>query len=61
MWPAARSTPEILADRVMRWEKRLSPKADWAPGDPRRWEELQGTTATLTKLGEKLLGKTRWE
>ncbi len=61
LWPADRATPEILADRVMRWERRRPPEADWAPGDSRRWEELYGTTATLTELGEKLLGKTRWE
>lgn len=58
---ASASTEEQIADRVMRWEKRLSPEAFWAPGDPRRTEELYGTTATLTPLGEKLLGKTRWE
>jgi hypothetical protein len=60
MWETDRMNDEQLADRVMRWEKRLPPNADWAPGDPRRAEELYGTTATLTPLGERLLGKTRW-
>jgi ectoine hydroxylase-related dioxygenase (phytanoyl-CoA dioxygenase family) len=61
MWPAERASEAQLADRVTRWERRLPPDAEWAPGDPRRTEELFGTTATLTPLGERLLGKTRWE
>lgn len=48
-------------DRIYRWRSRLNPSADWSPGDPRRYEELHGTTAELTPLGEKLLGLTAWE
>jgi hypothetical protein len=31
------------------------------PGDPRNWEQNQGTTAELTELGQKLLGLKSWE
>ncbi|WP_309707509.1 phytanoyl-CoA dioxygenase family protein [Armatimonas sp.] len=47
-------------DRVMRWRERRSPEADWAPGDPRGWEQQYGKTAELTELGKKLLGLEPW-
>lgn len=60
--------PEALAkswgggreERIGQWRRRLPPNASWAPGDPRRKEELQGTTAELTPLGRKLLGLDLW-
>ncbi|MDX1933300.1 MAG: phytanoyl-CoA dioxygenase family protein [Capsulimonadales bacterium] len=48
-------------DRIRRWRERLPPNAPWAPGDPRRQEELHGTTAELTPLGRKLLGLDLWD
>ena len=60
MWPEGRGGEAERRARVHAWENRLPPKADWAPGDPNRWEELHGTTATLTPLGKKLLGLDPW-
>ena len=48
-------------DRIYRWKARLNPDAAWAPGDPRRQEELHGTTAELSPLGRRLLGLDAWE
>lgn len=48
-------------DRIYRWKNRLNPDAPWAPGDPRRQEELHGATAELTPLGRKLLGMDAWD
>ncbi len=47
--------------RIQQWQERLPPDARWAPGDPRRWEQLHGTTAELTPLGRKLLGCDAWD
>jgi hypothetical protein len=60
MRPAAPDDVAMREDRIRRWRDRLPPDADWAPGDPRHWEERQGTTATLTPLGRKLLGLDGW-
>ena len=60
MYPERYDDPKEREDRVYRWRERLNPDAFWAPGDPRRWEHEHGTTATLTELGEKLLGLVRW-
>jgi ectoine hydroxylase-related dioxygenase (phytanoyl-CoA dioxygenase family) len=49
------------AERIAQWQTRRPPDASWAPGDPRRWEELHGRTAELTPLGRKLLGIDPWE
>jgi ectoine hydroxylase-related dioxygenase (phytanoyl-CoA dioxygenase family) len=46
--------------RIARWRNRQKPKGDWAPGDPRRLEELHGKTAELSELGRKLLGIDDW-
>ena len=48
-------------ERIRRWRERRNPDAPWAPGDPRRREELHGATAELTPLGRKLLGLDSWE
>jgi len=48
-------------ERIDRWQNRKKPPYDRAfPGDPRRVEELHGTTAELTPLGRKLLGLDVW-
>lgn len=60
MSPEQYENTPLREDRVYRWRERLNPDAAWAPGDPRRWEQLHGTTATLTELGEKLLGLEPW-
>ncbi len=46
--------------RIARWRNRQRPDGNWAPGDPRRLEELHGKTAELTELGRKLLGLDAW-
>lgn len=51
----------LREERVTVWKERRPPNAAWAPGDPRHWEELHGTTAELTPLGRKLLGVDAWE
>ena len=48
------------AERIRLWRELDSPKRDAFPGDPRRWEQQHAQTATLTPLGERLLGVTRW-
>ena len=47
--------------RIECWQKMLPPKADWAPGDPRHWEQTHARPAELTPLGRKLLGLDLWE
>ena len=60
MWPEGRGGEAERLARIHAWENRLPPKADWAPGDPNRWEELHGATATFTPLGKRLLGLDPW-
>ena len=61
MWPVPENAEGVREDRVMRWRERLPPAADWAPGDPRQWEQKHTDSAELTPLGRKLLGLDRWE
>ena len=42
------------------WRELDHPRRDAFPGDPREWEKHNAETATLTPLGEKLLGLSRW-
>lgn len=60
MWPECYDNQAERDDRVMRWQERRSPEAEWAPGDPRGWEQKHGKTAELTELGKKLLGLEPW-
>lgn len=60
MWEAREDDAAAREERIRCWRERTPPKADWAPGDPRRWEQEHGTTATLTPLGRRLLGLDRW-
>lgn len=61
MFPASRK-PEAASGRIERWRNRLGPSAHKHafPGDPRR-REIEYPTATLTPLGEKLLGLRDWD
>ncbi len=62
MSPADEDNEVERLARIDRWQHRKKPAYDRAfPGDPRRREEIEGTTATLTPLGRKLLGLDRWE
>jgi hypothetical protein len=45
-------------NRIKHWRERTP---GGFPGDPRRIEEDQGTTAELTPLGRRLLGLDLWD
>ena len=60
MFPAQEDDELLRAERIASWRER-SPRTGAAfIGDPRRWEIERGTTASLTPLGEKLLGLRDW-
>jgi len=60
MFPAdEQNIPERDA-RVRSWRDREPPKRAAFPGDPRGWERTRYATATLTTLGERLLGMRSW-
>ncbi len=55
--------PDNLAERDERirlWREQDHPQRDAFPGDPRDWEKKNAEVATLTELGEKLLGARDW-
>lgn len=58
--PTGEKWEQQREDRIYRWRERVPPAADWVKGDPRGWEQEQGTTAELTPLGRKLLGLDPW-
>jgi hypothetical protein len=60
MRPAREHDDAEREERVDLWQRRLPPRGKPFPGDPRRIEELNGTTATLSPLGRRLLGIDRW-
>lgn len=60
MFPADYSDAETRHERIRLWRELDHPKRDAFPGDPRAWEKHNAKTATLTALGEKLLGLTQW-
>ena len=60
MYPADWDDTAEREDRIRQWREMDHPHRDAFPGDPRDWEKHHTTTATLTPLGEKLLGLTRW-
>jgi hypothetical protein len=60
MYPADWDDTAEREDRIRQWREMDHPHRDAFPGDPRDWEKRNTTTATLTPLGEKLLGLTRW-
>lgn len=61
MFPARADNEDFRQKRLAQWRDRLPPDTDWAPGDPRGWEQTHGRTADLTPLGRKLLGLDAWE
>jgi ectoine hydroxylase-related dioxygenase (phytanoyl-CoA dioxygenase family) len=60
MYPANWDDTAEREERIRQWREQDHPHRDAFPGDPREWEKHHATTATLTPLGEKLLGLTRW-
>jgi len=60
MMPAEPENEELLQWRIHSWKNRIAPEGYAFPGDPRNWEQFKYTTATLSDLGEKLLGLQTW-
>jgi hypothetical protein len=60
MYPADEQNNAERDARVRSWRERESPQRPAFPGDPRNWEQTRYDTATLTPLGEKLLGSRSW-
>jgi len=60
MHPADYEDEAAIQERIRLWRELDSPKRDAFPGDPRQWEKHTAKTATLTPLGEKLLGLAHW-
>jgi ectoine hydroxylase-related dioxygenase (phytanoyl-CoA dioxygenase family) len=60
MRPAEESNAELREWRIRSWRDREQPRGYAFPGDPRGWEKTRYERATLTPLGEKLLGLKRW-
>ena len=60
MYPANWDDTAERDERIRQWREQDHPHRDAFPGDPREWEKHRATTATLSPLGEKLLGLTRW-
>jgi Phytanoyl-CoA dioxygenase (PhyH) len=60
MQPAEWDNTSEREERIRLWRERDHPQRDAFPGDPRNWEKRHAKRATLTPLGEKLLGLTPW-
>ena len=60
MMPAEEENEELRQWRINSWRNRIAPEGYAFPGDPRNWEQTKYETATLTPLGEKLLGLKNW-
>ena len=60
MRPAEESNVELREWRIHSWRDREPPQGYAFPGDPRDWEKTRYERATLTPLGEKLLGLRSW-
>jgi len=60
MMPAEKGNQQLRDWRITSWKNRVAPEGYAFPGDPRNWERDKYDTATLTALGEKLLGLKSW-
>lgn len=60
MMPAEEDNTELRDWRINSWDKRIAPSGYAFPGDPRNFEQIKYERAELNKLGEKLLGLTKW-
>ncbi|MDW5318024.1 phytanoyl-CoA dioxygenase family protein [Rhizobium sp. PL01] len=56
MHPAEEDNETERQERIRLWRELDYPQRDAFPGDPREWEKHNTKTATLSDLGEKLLG-----
>jgi ectoine hydroxylase-related dioxygenase (phytanoyl-CoA dioxygenase family) len=60
MFPAEESNLVEREARIRSWRERTPPERAGFPSDPRNWEQDKYSRATLTPLGEKLLGLKSW-
>jgi len=60
MMPAEEENAEMQTWRINSWKNRIAPEGYAFPGDPRNWEQEKYDVAELSKLGEKLLGLSKW-
>ena len=60
MMPAEEENEALKKWRINSWKNRVAPEGYAFPGDPRNWEQTKYTTAQLSSLGEKLLGRSKW-
>lgn len=60
MQPAEWEDTAQRTERIRLWRELDHPQRPAFPGDPREWERQHAQRATLTALGEKLLGLERW-
>ena len=60
MMPAEEDNEPLRDWRVNSWKHRIAPEGYAFPGDPRNWEQTRYETASLSPLGEKLLGLSAW-
>lgn len=60
MVPAQEHDQAIVDWRFNSWKNRIAPEGYAFPGDPRNWEQTRYSKATLTELGENLLGLKKW-
>jgi hypothetical protein len=61
MHPADWDNVAEREERIRLWRELDHPQRPAFPGDPRDWEKQHAHTATLTPLGEKLLGLRQWD
>ena len=60
MQPADQDNEPERQERIRLWREFDHPQREAFPGDPRKWEKKHAKTATLTPLGERLLGLKSW-
>ena len=60
MMPAEEDNVQLRDWRINSWKNRIAPEGYAFPGDPRKRELLNYSTAELNELGEKLLGLKKW-
>ncbi len=60
MMPVQENDESQCQWRINSWRDRIAPEGYAFPGDPRNWEKTKYNTASLSALGEKLLGLSSW-
>ncbi|GAB4015561.1 DUF1479 family protein [Spirosoma koreense] len=60
MMPAEEDNEALRQWRITSWRERQAPEGYAFPGDPRNWEKTRYERASLSELGEKLLGLKKW-